>query len=292
MSTLIQACIAHAKNSQDTEEAVAKVRQRIHQAEFYDFLSGVLIKKSKLLEDGGLSLVFDNSSDIFPWDVKLDALGLHQKWLAGCIDPHLLVGIETKNKKNNNGKEVKTRNLEPGYAGRMSCNYVGDGHLQNGQWWPLQICAMRDGCHGDIEAGIHGQAGKGAFSIVVSSGGYADIDEGETIRYCGTSGTERKATAGTERLLESFRLQNPIRVLRSAALSAKNPYRPSKGLRYDGLYKITAFTILDEDSAMHQFTLVRGTEQYPIRYKGVEKRPTVEELAEYTKIRKLLGIGG
>ena len=74
-------------------------------------------------------------------------------------------------------------------------------------------------------------------------------------------------------------------------MAVKNLYRPAKGLRYDGLYKITDFTVLDEDTAMHQFTLTREAGQHPIRYRGVEQRPTNEELAEYTKIRKLLGLG-
>ena len=150
-------CISQSQSGQDTAEAVAKLRQRIHQAEFYDFLSGVLIKRSKLLEDGGLSLIFDNNDGIFPWDVRSDSFHLHQKWLAGKIDPHLLVGVESKNKKSGSGKDVKTRNLEHNYAGRVSCNYVGQGNLQNGQWWPLQICAMRDGgwcCSLFLQAGL------------------------------------------------------------------------------------------------------------------------------------------
>ena len=41
---------------------------------------------------------------------------------------------------------------------------------------------MRDGAHGEIEAGIHGQPGKGAYSIVLSGSGYSDIDEGNTLK--------------------------------------------------------------------------------------------------------------
>lgn len=35
------------------------------------------------------------------------------------------------------------------------------------------------GAHGALEAGIHGQTDDGAYSIVLSSGGYADKDRGE-----------------------------------------------------------------------------------------------------------------
>ena len=288
-SALIRQCVEHYED--DLEPSFARLRQRLHQMEFWDFLSGVLIKKSKLLEDQGLPMIFEDTSDVkFPFDIKADALSLHQRWLAGRLDPHLLVGIDTKLKKNSNGKEIKTRNLQRDYPGKVSCNYVGSGNLQNGQWWPLQICAMRDGAHGEIEAGIHGQPQNGAYSIVLSNGGYADIDNGETLKYCGTSGVGGKPTSGTQNLIKSAELDNPVRVLRSSNLSIANPYQPSKGFRYDGLYNVVDYKILDEDTAMYQFSLVRRPDQDPIRFQGVEQRPTNEELLEYTKIRNLLGL--
>ena len=89
---------------------------------------------------------------------------------------------------------------------------------------------------------------------------------------------------------EALELGNPVRVLRSSGLPATNPYRPAKGLRYDGLYDIVEYEVLDEATAMHRFSLMRRDGQDPIRYKGVERRPTDEELAEHTKIRTLLGL--
>lgn len=126
-----------------------KLRRRLHQMEFYDFLSGVLVKKSKLLEDEGLPSIFNRRNGVqYPWDIRADSLSLYQRWLAGVIDPHLLRGIETKSYKAANGKETKSRCLQKDYENRVFCNYIGAGGLQNGQWWPLQICAMRDGAHG------------------------------------------------------------------------------------------------------------------------------------------------
>ena len=290
--SVIRECEQKANVGEDVEASFAKLRQRIHQMEFYGFLSGILVKKSRLLEEEGLPAIFQSAKGVdYPWDLQADSLSLYRKWLVGVWDPFLLRGVETKQKTTASGKQLKTRNLERGYVGRISCNYVGEGNLQNGQWWPLQICAMRDGAHGEIEAGIHGQAGKGAFSIVLSSGGYSDIDEGATLKYCGTSGSEAKASAGTSLLKEALRLRNPVRVLRSSALPAKNKYRPSKGLRYDGLYNIVGFELLDEETAMHQFSLQRVAGQQPIRYKDAARRPTNVELAEYSKIRGLLGLG-
>ena len=166
---------------------------------------------------------------------------------------------------------------------------------------------MRDGAHGEIEAGIHGQPAKGAYSVVLSGGGYSDIDEGDTLKvclchsrlpvkvcidttsqYCGTSGSEGKMTAGTRLLLEAKDFSQPIRVLRSSNLPAKNIYRPAKGYRYDGLYEIVESELLDADTAMHRFLLKRCRGQNPIRYQGQEKRPTDEEQAEYEKIQNLM----
>lgn len=151
LKSLIRNCEAIAKNNDrdELQSVFPKLRQRLHQMEFYDFLSGVLIKKSKLLEDEGLPSIFGGSHGVqYPWDVRADSLSLYQRWLAGVIDPHLLRGIETRNNRTANGKETKSRCLQKEYKNRTSCNHVGAGHLQNGQWWPMQICAMRDGAHG------------------------------------------------------------------------------------------------------------------------------------------------
>ena len=151
MSSLIRSCEAEAKKDGQGELQVIlpNLRQRLHHMEFYDFLSGVLVKKSKLLEDGGLPSIFSGNDGVqYPWDIRADSLQLYQKWLAGVIDPHLLRGIETKTNRTANGKETKSRSLQKDYKDRVSCNYVGAGRLQNGRWWPFQICAMRDGAHG------------------------------------------------------------------------------------------------------------------------------------------------
>ena len=261
--------------------------------EFYDFLgSGVIVKKSKVLEDSvGLPQIFYDAGGVgYPWDLQDDAQMLYSKWMQGILDPHLLRGIESVRKQRAAGKSTISHRLQPDYPGRVSCNVVGENRLHNGQWWPMQICAMRDGAHGEIEAGIHGRPGRGAFSVILSGGGYDDVDEGDRILYCGTSGTEGKATAGTNHLKETHKLKNPLRVLRSSALPQANPYRPQKGLRYDGLYDIVDYEIIDASTAMHRFSLKRRANQHPIRCMGDEARPTNEEVLEYLKIRHLLGI--
>lgn len=290
--TLRQKCekAANAKNESDIQKLHSEMRTRLHQMEFYDFLSGVLIRKSRILEDEGLPAIFEAAPSQYPWDIRADSRMLYNKWVVGQLDPHLLRGIDDKKATNSDGKTFKSRSFAKDYGGRITPNYVGEGNLINGMWWPLQICAMRDGAHGEIEAGIHGQVGFGAYSIVVSEGGYRNVDGGTSLEYCGTSGSNGEPSMGTKLLKESFALGNPIRVLRSSGLASTNPYRPAKGLRYDGIYEISGYEILDISKSMHRFSLERCEGQDPIRYKGVEARPSSEEIAAYAKVRVLLGL--
>ncbi|KAI9829988.1 MAG: hypothetical protein M1826_005161 [Phylliscum demangeonii] len=292
LRTLIQKCQKYADRPRELPALFGQMRQRLHQMEFYDFLSGVIVKMSKVLEDDvGLPQIFDGAGGVqYPWDVREDAERLYAKWMQGILDPHLLRGIESHRKQRTAGKSAMSHRLQKEYAGRVSCNVVGTNGLQNGQWWPMQICAMRDGAHGEIEAGIHGHDGRGAFSVILSSGGYDDRDDGDRIRYCGTSGSAGKPSAGTKHLIDSHERGQAVRVLRSAALPSANRYRPRKGVRYDGLYDIVAFEVVDVTTAMHRFELRRQAGQHPIRHDGVEARPTPEEILEYQKIRGLLGI--
>ncbi len=288
--TLIKNCEEAVLTGEDLQILFLRLRKRIHDMGFYAFLTGVLVRKSKVLEDNGLEAIIDNQALHYPWDIRADALALYRKWRTGVIDPHLLRGIDTKQGTAKNGRKCVSRSLDPTFIGRKSCNYTGEGNLVNGQWWPLQICAMRDGAHGELEAGIHGQPGQWAYSIVLSGGGYSNVDEGNLVKYCGTSGTGGEPTAGTKLMKKSFEERREIRVLRSASLGPNNAYRPSKGLRYDGVYKISDYEVVDADTAMHRFTLRRRQNQDLIRCSGVEKRPTDEELSEYSKIRGLVGL--
>lgn len=81
--------------------------------------------------------------------------------------------------------------------------------------------------------------------------------------------------------------EQEIRVLR--AVNKKSKYAPKKGIRYDGLYVIVGKELLDEKSAMFRFSLVRKTGQDAIRYRGVETRPTEQELREEQLVKALLG---
>lgn len=54
------------------------------------------------------------------------------------------------------------------------------------------------------------------------------------------------------------------------------------------MYKITHKELLSADTAMYRFTLQRLSNQDPIRYQGVEMRPTQQELKQLKEVRELL----
>ncbi|KAI9749326.1 MAG: 60S ribosomal protein L20 [Chaenotheca gracillima] len=290
VNQLIQNC-RKALGTPELEQQFGEIRNVLHKMDTFDFLTGVIIKKSKVLEEEtGLPLIFLDPLKIgFPWDVKADSRALFSRWMQGDLDPHLLRGIDTRKNTSARGTSISHRLSTEG-GQRKSCNVVGANGLENGQWWPMQICALRDGAHGEIEGGIHGRPDRGALSVILSSGGYEDRDEGENVLYCGTSGTKEKPTASTLLMLEAYRRKTPVRLLRSAALPKTNIYRPEKGLRYDGLYDVVAVEVLHEDSAMHRFALKRQNGQDPIRAQGAQRRPTNEEVDAYMKVRDLLGL--
>lgn len=105
------------------------------------------------------------------------------------------------------------------------------------------------GVHRERQAGITGTEARGAESIVLS-GGYADIDRGNTIIYTGHGGRDSAgknqvadqafSDRGNAALKTSMIESAPVRVIRGRGKTKKrnahihNP--PQSGYRYDGLY--------------------------------------------------------
>ncbi|NBH05352.1 YDG/SRA domain-containing protein [Amycolatopsis sp. SID8362] len=103
------------------------------------------------------------------------------------------------------------------------------------------------GVHRAGQAGITGTAARGAESIVLS-GGYADVDGGDTIVYTGHGGQQGKKQVedqtflapGNAALKTSMIKLTPVRVVRGRGKTKErnahihNP--PASGYRYDGLY--------------------------------------------------------
>lgn len=187
--SIIQQCIAeHHSLASNHEEKLAKLldelRDEVQKIQFYAFLTPALVKGSKIMDEKGLLALIDGEDcDIFPYDIRADAEELWLRWSTGDVDPSLLRGIdvtkEVKSRIDGRANIKRTNKTLSKSQKTKSCNVVGGNGLINGQWWPLRVCAFRDGAHGELEAGIHGQADKGAYSVVIASGGYADRDNGE-----------------------------------------------------------------------------------------------------------------
>ena len=68
------------------------------------------------------------------------------------------------------GSQRRSYRLDPNDSSHVrNCNIFGHNGLRIGQWWPLRVCALRDGAHGAMQGGIAGNSRSGAFSVVVSS---------------------------------------------------------------------------------------------------------------------------
>lgn len=273
-------------------EELGKILNAIHAAFFVPFkdekTARAAIRKNRMLhEDGGLLRLFYSRHQTqlpsYPYYLIADAKELYTKWWQGTFETSLYRGIsvgKVANAKLN--RESQANRLEPNWPGRRTGKFHGNGALLNGQWWPHQLCAVRDGAHNSAMAGIAGGVGEGAWSVIVAGDPkYPDIDEGEELWYCGTEGNSAaEPTAATQRMLESAANGLEVRVIRSE--KCKNPlYRPEKGYRYDGLYTVVGGELLDKMKSHYRFHLRRVPGQDPIRYEGPGKRPTRKELEAF-----------
>lgn len=295
-------CIGRCEQAGSRKE-LAKIldelRNEIHKAEITLEVDGNLLRKNFMLHPTGIVQIFTSDKVDFPWDIRADAFQLYNRWREEDFKVHLLRHIVTKRSLKRNADSIAA-------DWSHSADYYGEGNLVLGQWWPTQLCTVRDSAHGAAQGGIYGRTGKGAFSIVLAAGGYDDQDNGEDIWYSGTVsndlaktmarsnsttqvGTEHVfgATSNTRRLIESCEMiKNPVRVIRSHNLPKSNLYRPSVGFRYDGLYEVVAYELTDKAKGAYRFNLKRCAGQNPIRYKdNAARRPTSFEIAEYEKLK-------
>jgi hypothetical protein len=185
----------------------------------------------------------------------------------------------------------RSSKLEDG--AQRSAAVIGHNGVQVGTWWPMQICARRDGAHGAPVAGIYGQYAHGTFSIISSGGqGYeeSDSDNGNVLLYSGSHGSAKSRLEGvpeltqhTRYLMRSMELMNPVRVIRGKGASK---WAPVVGLRYDGLYKVVSWEIAsrNDGSEFYQFRLEREPEQEDLE-SLVRRSPTTEERVAWVTLR-------
>ncbi|KAG9673770.1 hypothetical protein KCU99_g757, partial [Aureobasidium melanogenum] len=289
ISTGIKKCNdAAAKNMAPSPEELKKINDGIHRAFFLDLSAMHIRQKGLLYNNRGLPQIFNSNTVDYPWYIKEDAAELYIKWWQRDTNPDLFRGIvlgRTKNAKI--GRESAADKLDPKYK-RKKGDFHGNGHLRNGQWWPTQLCAVRDGAHSATVAGICGRTEEGAFSCVMSGGSYPNIDRGDEVWYYGTESDDpSRPTDSTQHMIESCKLKTPVRVLRASKMTTEGPndYKPAEGMRYDGLYKVISYEVKNLAKQVHLFHLVREPDQGPIRNSGPEIRPTPEELNALAKAK-------
>ncbi|KAK1974523.1 YDG/SRA domain-containing protein [Colletotrichum cereale] len=161
--------------------------------------------------------------------------------------------------------KTKSYTYNPEMTGlKKSSHAFGHNGIEPGAWWPMQVAAVFNGAHGSWQGGISGHAAQGAYSIVIS-GAYkgCDADQGDTLHYSGSgadvhTGQLPQNKDGTKLLHLSLKTGHPVRVLRSAS-GKGGAFRPSCGIRYDGLYKVTKVRTLtnQKGGAYYQFELER-----------------------------------
>lgn len=287
------------KDPQARTEPLQKISELLHTLEFTKIPHPFALASKKILHnDQGLKRIADfhdsESAYNFPWYLRADAQELYNKWLSREWDPDMFRGI-TNMVKVPNG--AKGQFIDPKF--KKDWRFFGEGQFVAGQWWPMQLCAVRDGAHGSAQAGIAGiktteDRPGGATSIVLSEGHKEDIDEGHEIWYCGTEAKigDTEPTVSTKFMMESLSSDHPVRVMRSSKLPAGNKYRPTKGFRYDGLYKVIGSQVIDKLKHHYLFHLRRIPGQIELRCEGEAARPTPRELQEYESEMKKYGRRG
>lgn len=266
---------------------IDRLREQLHEVEYADCKSPALQEEIKRLKspESGLPQLYDTGENIFPSDICDDAKRIFERWCSENPDPSLMKGIVTKYVEHEGRSRFKYRKLDPMYKKRVAANRRGHNSLINGDCWPHQLCAMRDGAHGENEAGVYGVDKEGAYSVVLGGGNHADLDHGNTIEYCGNpTNFEGTVAPGTKRLQESLDNGLPVRVLRSASAKNSGPYRPRVGIRYDGLYTVVDVEVLPS-SGIKRFKMQRVEGQPPIRCSGVEARPTAQGIKAFHDLR-------
>ncbi|CAL8460675.1 g205 [Coccomyxa elongata] len=122
-----------------------------------------------------------------------------------------------------------------------------------GEFWKDRLDCRQWGAHFPHVAGIAGQSGQGAQSVVLSGGYEDDLDEGEWFLYTGSGGRDLSGNKRVNKIQsfdQTFDKMNkalliscekglPVRVVRSHK-EKRSAYAPSEEqpVRYDGIYRI------------------------------------------------------
>ena len=144
----LKACIGRCEKDRLTNDFEV-LRNDVHKAEIMLNMDKFIVRKTRILTEHGLPRIFGETAD-FPWDLKADAWHLYERWMAEDFNKDILRGIVTVREKERNCDR-----LDPTYRSQHPHDpkVFGDNGAVLGQWWPSQLCAVRDGIHGASQAG-------------------------------------------------------------------------------------------------------------------------------------------
>ena len=146
----LKACILRcetAKAGRNKHPIFEELRDIVHKADVLQ-VDKYIVKQSRMITPTGLPRIFGEKAK-FPPDVKADAYQLYSRWYNEEFED-MLRGIITVKGKDRNGDRIDNayRRKHPATA-----KAYGHNGLVLGQWWPTQLCAVRDGAHGSSQGG-------------------------------------------------------------------------------------------------------------------------------------------
>lgn len=231
-----------------------------------------------------------------PGYVEEELLVLKRKWGKGDFDGDVKRGLLVREVFDVNGiLKNSSYRVNENWPFYVSALYFGAGDLVNGQIWESRVELMRDGVHAPSVAGISGTAMGGARSVLLGAFdethnvGYADIDMGEVIEYVGTAlrdpngqhgptnvkdphmsipgawdpNAPGEPTSATRAMFKSIETREPVRVIRSFKMCDIVTNKPTKGYRFDGMYRVVRATAMKQARQIWSFRMVREPDQLP-----------------------------
>ncbi|CAK4031173.1 unnamed protein product, partial [Lecanosticta acicola] len=163
---------------------------------------------------------------------------------------------------------------------------VGDLGFRPGDWWISPLFAYRDGIIDNMSsAGGIVSDSAGAYAVVMTEADEVAGSDPEMFQY-----RARDRDIGRYRLTSGTpESRHPIRILRSHTLHSF--WKPRAGLRYDGLHKVTGWS-LKKDPNTHEVVMLIHLKRTPnqVSMGEVLARPwsdEIEDYAEYKRLRQL-----
>ncbi|KAI7532972.1 hypothetical protein KC331_g13306 [Hortaea werneckii] len=165
----------------------------------------------------------------------------------------------------------------------LKAKRFGDLGFTAGDWWINPLFALYAGIidNSDANGGVVADA-NGAYAVVMTEGDEVKGPSPDKFVYrARIDDTGRyRLTAGTP---ES---RQPVRILRSHSL--RSFYAPKAGLRYDGLHKVSGWTVRTDPQSkqvVYEISFTRLASEPSMNQ--VQRRPFAEEVEDYKEYKRL-----